>query len=59
MIKLSETMMKWRSRSTARSTDPAVDTAEAPAVPDVATKSPEFQRRAARAMGKSAVAWSG
>lgn len=61
MNKLSTTLAKWRSRSKSRATDTDFDTSTEPVAPEPApeTKSPEFQRRAARAMGQTPVAWYG
>lgn len=61
MIKLSTTLTKWRSRSEDHLTDLSIASGDmsVPAQPGLAAKSPEFQRRAARAMGQTPVAWSG
>jgi hypothetical protein len=58
MNKLSSTLTKWRSRSKDRPTELTIDVSVAVQTMPAA-KSPEFQRRAARAMGQSPVVWSG
>ena len=61
MNQLSTTLTRWRSRSKDRSTGMEADSSAEQVVsePTPEMKSPEFQRRAARAMGQAAVAWYG
>ncbi len=63
--KLSTALTRFRPRSRDNRSGVPIDPdngsagASAPARPEPEMKSPEFQRRAARAMGQSPVAWSG
>jgi hypothetical protein len=61
MNKLSATLTKWRQRSDDHSTGTQADSNAEPVdtKPEPEAKSPEFQRRAARAMGRAPVAWYG
>jgi hypothetical protein len=61
MNKLSVTLTRWRQRPEGRASgmeaDSNAETVDAQPEPEM--KSPEFQRRAARAMGRAPVAWYG
>jgi hypothetical protein len=61
MNKLSTTLTKWRSWPRDRMGDLVVDPGDesVPVYTKPEMKSPEFQRRAARAMGQAPAAWAG